>query len=94
MNLKETLKKLHKKFPTMTLDELFDVVDCYTEEISISSPYIKDTFNKDWTITCNYPYVKDNAANQISTKLNGGIIYDDNSAHTSRTSTRQFESNC
>lgn len=93
MNLKETLKKLHKKFPTMTLDELFDVVDCYTEETSISSPYIssplyiKDNF-KDWTVTCTYPYLKDSAADQISSKLNGGIIYDNNSNHTSRSSTR------
>ena len=90
MNLKETLKKLHKKFPTMTLDELFDIVDCYTEEINISSPYIsspyiKDTFTKDWTVTCTYP--KDSAANQIS-KLNGGITYDNNSNYTSRASTR------
>lgn len=35
MNLKETLKKLHKKFPNLTLDELFDVADCYVEEINI-----------------------------------------------------------
>ena len=31
MNVKETLKKLHKKFPMMGLDELFDVLDCYVE---------------------------------------------------------------
>ena len=33
MNVKETLKKLHKKFPMMGLDELFDVLDCYVEEV-------------------------------------------------------------
>lgn len=32
MNTKETLKKLHKKFPLMTLDELFEILDCYEEE--------------------------------------------------------------
>lgn len=32
MNSKETLKRLHKRFPLMTLDELFDVLDCYVEE--------------------------------------------------------------
>lgn len=32
MNVKETLKRLHKKFPMMGLDELFDVLDCYIEE--------------------------------------------------------------
>lgn len=32
INVKETLKKLHKKFPMMGLDELFDLLDCYVEE--------------------------------------------------------------
>lgn len=32
MNTKETLKRLHKKFPMMGLDELFEVLDCYVEE--------------------------------------------------------------
>jgi hypothetical protein len=32
INTKETLKKLHKKFPLMTLDELFEILDCYVEE--------------------------------------------------------------
>lgn len=31
MNSKETLKKLHKRFPLMTLDELFDILDCYVD---------------------------------------------------------------
>lgn len=36
MNVKETLKRLHKKFPMMGLDELFDVLDCYVEEVNYS----------------------------------------------------------
>lgn len=32
LNSKETLKKLHKKFPLLSLDELFDVLDCYVED--------------------------------------------------------------
>lgn len=32
LNTKETLKRLHKKFPMMGLDELFEVLDCYIEE--------------------------------------------------------------
>ena len=32
MNVKETLKRLHKKFPMMGLDELFELLDCYVEE--------------------------------------------------------------
>lgn len=99
MNLKETLKKLHKKFPTMTLDELFDVADCYVEEINIytystniPNPYKNYTANpfpKDWTVTCDYP--KGSAADQIS-KLNGGITYDTDSRYASGTSDYQLES--
>lgn len=40
INAKQTLKNLHKKFPTMSLDELFEVLDCYIEESYIkTSPY-------------------------------------------------------
>lgn len=90
LNLKETLKNLHKKFPNLTLDELFDIVDCYVEEFKIHShtPIIynpckkyTDTFPKDWT--CNYP--KGSIADQIS-KLNGGITYDADSRYASGTS--------
>lgn len=98
MNLKETLKKLHKKFPTMTIDELFDVADCYVEEINIytystniPNPYKNYTANpfpKDWTTTCDYP--KNSAADQIS-KLNGGITYDTNSRYASGTSDHWIE---
>lgn len=35
LNTRETLKKLHIKFPLLTLDELFDILDCYVEEINI-----------------------------------------------------------
>lgn len=100
LNLKETLKKLHKKFPTMTIDELFDVADCYVEEFKIYSQspiipnpykyYTTDPFPKDWTITCNYP--KGSAADQISNKLNGGITYDTDSRYASGTSNYQLES--
>lgn len=92
LNLKETLKNLHKKFPNLTLDELFDIVDCYSEEIKIYShtpitynPYknYTDTFPKDWTVTCDYP--KGSVADQIS-KLNGGITYDADSRYASGTS--------
>ena len=32
INTKQTLKNLHKKFPMMSLDELFEVLDCYVKE--------------------------------------------------------------
>ena len=37
MNVKETLKRLHKKFPLMSLDELFEILDCYIEQSSLST---------------------------------------------------------
>ena len=33
MNTKETLRKLHQKFPNLSLDDLFVILDCYTEDI-------------------------------------------------------------
>ena len=32
MNVKETLKRLHKRLPTLSLDELFELLDCYVEQ--------------------------------------------------------------
>lgn len=37
LNVKQTLKNLHKKFPTLGLDELFEVLDCYVEDSFIST---------------------------------------------------------
>ena len=48
MNTKETLKRLHKKFPMMGLDELFEILDCYVEEYKIAEPKI-------WTSTYTNP---------------------------------------
>lgn len=64
INTKETLKKLHKKFPLLSLDELFDILDCYVEDnclwtrnITWSSEPSPDTAVKTapylTTITCN-----------------------------------------
>lgn len=37
MNVKETLKRLHKKLPAMGLDELFELLDCYVEQSTLTS---------------------------------------------------------
>ena len=37
MNVKETLKKLHKRLPTLSLDELFELLDCYVEQSTLST---------------------------------------------------------
>lgn len=39
MNVKETLKRLHKRLPTLSLDELFELLDCYVEEFKLSNPF-------------------------------------------------------
>ena len=31
MNVRETLKRLHRRLPTLSLDELFELLDCYVE---------------------------------------------------------------
>ena len=36
IDTKETLKKLHRKFPTLSLDDLFAILDCYTEQYHLS----------------------------------------------------------
>ena len=55
INTKQTLKNLHKKFPMMSLDELFEVLDCYVEESYFktnpgtwSDKTIIDTMPKIW----------------------------------------------
>ena len=37
MNVKETLKRLHRRLPTLSLDELFELLDCYVEQSSLST---------------------------------------------------------
>lgn len=49
IDTKETLKKLHKKFPELSLDNLFTILDCYTEQYKLSwngnSSSITATYN-------------------------------------------------
>ena len=37
MNVRETLKRLHKRLPMLSLDELFEVLDCYVEQSTLST---------------------------------------------------------
>ena len=64
MNSKETLKKLHKRFPLMTLDELFDILDCYVEDSFFSykpAPW--------YVSTCSNPAATSKPEN-VLTKIN------------------------
>lgn len=49
INSKETLKRLHKKFPLMSLDELFEILDCVVEESFFKYEPSKDSPFKTWT---------------------------------------------
>ena len=67
INVKETLKKLHKKVPMMGLDELFDVLDWYAD-YKIDTMPIKTNgveFNKN-SISCS-------TSNKIDRKYDGNI---------------------
>ena len=81
LNVKQTLKNLHKKFPTLGLDELFEVLDCYVEEYTI-----KDWEpNKIW-----YDYKIDT----MPLKTNGIEINNDSiSCSTSNKIDRKYDGN-
>ena len=48
INSKETLKRLHKKFPLMTLDELFEILDCVVEETLFKYEPSKNISSQPW----------------------------------------------
>ena len=78
LNSKETLKKLHKKFPQLTLDELFDALDCYVEEYNFfTKPYWGTYTDTDFRIkdmqTSTNPLFKTHDGNISTTARNGSI---------------------
>ena len=76
MNVKETLKRLHKKFPMMGLDELFDVLDCYIEENYFSRTIPTWEPNKIWYSTDKTTSVSETPAiNCITSKNADPLIY-------------------
>lgn len=64
LNTKQTLKNLHKKFPMMSLDELFEVLDCYVQESYF------DTYPNTWSDkTITMPKIwYDNPITSLSSK--------------------------
>ena len=67
MNVKETLKRLHKRLPTLSLDELFELLDCYVEELTIS---FKPEDRKLWTEPNPWNTVTYNTVKSDPTKFN------------------------
>lgn len=47
MDAKQTLINLHSKFPSMSLDDLFTILDCYAEQFTLTT-----TPSFQPTITC------------------------------------------
>ena len=37
IDAKQTLVNLHSKFPSMSLDDLFTILDCYVEQFTLST---------------------------------------------------------
>ena len=73
LNSKETLKKLHKKFPQLSLDDLFDVLDCYVEEYTFWTGTYTDTNFRPKTPSSTNPLFKNYDGN-ISTTAEPGNI--------------------
>jgi hypothetical protein len=49
IDAKQTLVNLHSKFPSMSLDDLFTILDCYVEQFGLTT---WQTPNFQSTITC------------------------------------------
>jgi hypothetical protein len=69
LNVKQTLKNLHKKLPTLSLDDLFDVLDCYVEEYTLNV--------KDWEPKVWYSKSSDPLSTNINCATNGKVKYYD-----------------
>ena len=91
LNTKETLKKLHKRFPMMNLDELFEILDCYIEY---------DNYTIDWLNYKKYPICEPNKVwysdkvtcqkDNLTTNDNCLKNYDRNTITTAEPSSIQF----
>lgn len=77
LNSKETLKNLHKKFPQLSLDELFDTLDCYVEEYNFFTKPYWETYTDDFRIrdtqTFTNPLFKIHDGNISTTAESRGI---------------------
>ena len=76
MNVKETLKRLHKRLPTLSLDELFELLDCYVEELTFSFKPENQKLWKEpnpWN-TVTYNTVKSDPNYNLTTNCTDGKI--------------------
>lgn len=63
-----TLSKLHSKFPNLTLDDLFEILDCYTEVVTydLKWPTYRDKSTTTW------PYNTTTYGNTTATTTTNG----------------------
>ena len=73
MNVKETLKRLHKRLPTLSLDELFELLDCYVEQIDFSRTISTWEPSKIWYSTDNTGVNKTPEIDCITSKTYPGV---------------------
>lgn len=73
MNVKETLKRLHRRLPTLSLDELFELLDCYVEEVDFSRTTWEPS--KIWYSTDKTTSVSETPINCITSKNANPEIY-------------------
>lgn len=65
LNIKETLKKLHSKFPILSLDDLFEILDCYVEENCLWTKDITwSSEPRPKTIATTSPYITTTRSNE------------------------------
>jgi hypothetical protein len=78
INTKATLKKLHSKFPILSLDDLFEILDCYVEENCLWTKDITwSSEPKPETILKPSPYITTVSSNSdISSNKITAVRYD------------------
>ena len=74
INVKETLKRLHKKLPTLSLDDLFELLDCYVEHSTLSTFPTWEPSSKIWYSTDKTTGVGEpSKINCITSKVDSGV---------------------
>ena len=79
MNVKETLKRLHRRLPTLSLDELFELLDCYVEQSNLTN--FPSWENKVWTSADKTTGVNDTAKITCITNNTDSGIYPINASN-------------
>ena len=74
MNIRKTLENLHKKFPNLTLDDLFAILDCYVEYDQGIQDWLnykptKFWYNKEVDLTDSKNFIKAEDITSISSKF-------------------------